>query len=83
MTPGVIQRVARLFAVKPKNAGNGAVKKAPAFAGNGNGAAKVDAGWVRVSQMPSPGQVNRSATTDSMILDNKAVLKDGRKVVWA
>ena len=83
VTPGVIQRVARLFAVKPKNAGNGAVKKAPAVAGSGNGAAKADAGWVRVSQMPSPGQVNRSATTDSMILDNKAVLKDGRKVVWA
>jgi hypothetical protein len=81
ITPGIVQRVAKLFAVKPKNAGTVAVKK-PAIATNGNGA-KPDAGWVRISAQPSPGQVNRSATTDSMILDNKAILKDGRKVVWA
>ena len=37
VTPGIVQRVAKLFAVKPKGAGIAAVKK-PVAAANGNGA---------------------------------------------
>lgn len=80
VTPGIVQRVAKLFAVRPKNAGPVAVKK-PAVVANGNG--KAEQGWAHVSQMPNPSQVDRRKTTDDMVLANRAILKDGRKVAWA
>jgi hypothetical protein len=79
VTPSIVQRVAKLFAVKPKNAG-AVIKKTPAQA---TVATKADQGWVKISAQPNASSVNRSATTDDMILNNKAILRDGRKVQWA
>jgi hypothetical protein len=81
VTPSIVQRVAKLFAVKPKAAGNGVVKAKPAIV-NGNGAAKQDPGWIRISAMPKPQDIDRRKTTDTMILNNQAIDKNGRKITW-
>lgn len=77
--PDIVQRVARLFNVKPKNAGNGVKKPVVATAAT----TKIDQGWVRVAKMPSLSAIDRSKTTEDMAYDGKAILKDGRKVQWA
>lgn len=81
VTPAIVQRVARLFAVKPKNAGPAVVKK-PVAQVTANGKAP-ERGWEKISAQPSAAQMDRAKTTADMILDNKAILKDGRKVAWA
>jgi hypothetical protein len=81
ITPAVVQRVAKLFAVKPKGAGPQIVKK-PLANGTAQPAKPVAQGWARVNGQPTAAQMDRSKTTADMILDNKAILKDGRKVTW-
>ena len=82
VTPSIVQRVAKLFAVKPKGAGPTIVKpKTDAVASNG--AAKQDPGWIRISVQPKPQDIDRRKTTDTMILENKAIDKNGRKITWA
>ena len=81
VTPNIVPRVARLFNVKPKGAGQQTVKK-PVTATNGaNG--KVDTGWVRVAQQPPASQMDRSKTSDDMILSNRMITKDGKRLTWA
>ena len=81
VTPAIVQRVARLFAVKPKGAGPQIVKK-PIAPGTAQAAKPAVQGWTRVNGQPTASQMDRSKTTADMILDNKAILKDGRKVTW-
>lgn len=80
VTPQIVARVAKLFAVKPKGAS--ATIKTP-VAGTQSAATPIAQGWTRVSAQPSASLVNRSATTDDMILSNRAILKDGKRVQWA
>lgn len=83
VTPAIVSRVAKIFAVKPKNAG--AVVKKPVTQTT-TAAAKVERGWETVSRQPNPGQIDYRAmgrNADDLILSNKAILKDGRKVQWA
>ena len=82
VTPSIVQRVAKLFAVKPKGAGS-IVKPKVAATVNGNGTAKPAEGWTRISAMPKPQDIDRRKTTDDMILSNRAIDKNGRKVTWA
>jgi hypothetical protein len=85
VTPGIVQRVAKLFAVKPKGAGIVAAKKPVVTATNGNGK-QPDRGWERVSAQPKFADIDTAAmgrNYEDMILDGKAILKSGRKVVWA
>lgn len=81
VTPTIVQRVARLFAVKPKGAGPQIVKK-PLANETAQAAKPAAQGWTRVNGQPTASQMDRSKTTADMILDNKAILKDGRKVTW-
>jgi hypothetical protein len=77
VTPKIIQRVAKLFAVKPKGASS--AKKAA-------GTAEIkpaERGWERVVDPPKHTEVDRGKTTEDMVYSGKAVLKSGRKVQWA
>lgn len=76
VTPAIAQRVAKLFAVKPK----GAVKQ---VAAQTQQAKPADRGWERVRMQPTIKEIDRSKTSDDMVMDGKAVLKNGRKVIWA
>jgi hypothetical protein len=38
--------------------------------------------WIHVGQMPKLEEIDDS-TTDTMLLEFRAILKDGRKVTWA
>ncbi len=81
--PHIIERVARLFAVKPKNAGT-PIKK-PVVSSNGT-SGEVDEGWVRISTQPKASEIDygkMGRNADDMIMDGKAILKSGRKVQWA
>jgi hypothetical protein len=81
VTPSLLPKIARLFNVKPKGAAVVPAKK-PVASADG---AKPDQGWVQVSQMPKASQINMAAmgrNYEDMILSNKAILKDGRKVTW-
>lgn len=80
VTPQIVARVAKLFAVKPKGAAS-TIKTAPGTTQTTT--TPIAQGWTRVSAQPSPSVVNRSATTDDMILSNRAILKDGKRVQWA
>jgi len=82
VTPSIVQRVAKLFAVKPKGAGIAVVKK-PQVAANGVAVTKPQEGWVRISGQPKPQDIDRRKTTDEMILSNRAIDKNGRKITWA
>lgn len=79
--PTIIQRVAKLYNLKPRSAGTATAKKT-AQAAPGVKTLVPEKGWVRVSAPPSPRDVDRSKTNPDMVLDNKAILKDGRKVYW-
>ena len=85
LMPNIVQRVAKLFAVKPKGAGPVAVKKAAPGAAPGV-VAKQEQGWTKWNEQAPPNAklIDRSKTTEDMILGNpsKYVLKDGRRVVW-
>jgi hypothetical protein len=84
VTPSVVQRVAKLFAVKPKGAGPQIVKK-PAGGITDTAGKPAERGWEKISAQPKPSQINYSAmgrSPEDMIMSNKAILKDGRKVTW-
>ena len=85
VTPSIVQRVAKLFNVKPKGAPLNVIKKPVAGAPATNGA-KVEQGWTKWMQQTPPRAdlVDRSKTSEDMILSNPAryVLKDGRRVTW-
>ena len=74
---GAIERAAKLFRVAPKNAP--ATKAAPVAAATTK---PVERGWERVSGPPKPSETDRTKTSDDMVLDGKAILKSGRKVMW-
>ncbi len=84
VTPSVVQRVAKLFAVKPKGAGPQIVKK-PAGGITATAGKPAERGWEKISAQPKPSQINYGAmgrSPEDMIMSNKAILKDGRKVTW-
>jgi hypothetical protein len=76
--PSIVQQAARLFNVKAKGAAP--IKKAVAAVKT---AVNADPGWVKVGGPPQASTVDRSKTNADMILDSKAILKGGKKVIWA
>ncbi len=78
--PEAVKRVARRYGMvsgtKPKPTSQ---QQQPGVARTGT----PPAGWTRVNVRPQPEDVNRSSTTNDMILSGKAILKDGRKVDWS
>jgi len=77
--PNILPRVAKLFAVKAKTAQRQGQQQQK----QGQQQQQADRGWERVAQMPAPGSVDRAKTTADMILNNQAILKNGKKVQWA
>jgi hypothetical protein len=78
VTPSIAQRVAKLFAVKPKGAVT-QVKKPVVTNGT------IQSGWEKVSQQPKFSELDRAAmgrNYEDMILDHKGILKGGRKIIW-
>lgn len=81
VTPTIIPKVARLFNVKPKGGPVIAGKK-PVVAANGK---TPERGFEKVSAQPKASQIDYAAMgrgADDMLLDRKAILKGGRKVIW-
>ena len=81
VTPGLIPSVARLFAVKSKVAPVAAKKPVVM-----NGKPAEATGWVQISQQPKAAQIDYGKMgrgAEDMLLENKAILKDGRRVTWA
>lgn len=84
VTPQIVARVAKLFAVKSKGANVGAIKR-PVSA-SGTTTAPVSTNWVRISAQPQFSEIDRAAmgrNYEDMILSNKAILKGGKRVMWA
>lgn len=80
--PGIVEKVARLFNVKPKGAGAGPVKVQPQ-AQRANGAQRIGTtDWERITRQPGPGEWDRVKTTADMILEQRAILKSGKRVTW-
>lgn len=83
VTPAIIQRVAKLFAVKPKNAGAISIKK-PVANGTSTGNAAPQ-GWTQVARQPQGADIDMVAmgrNYEDMIMSNRAILKDKRRVTW-
>jgi hypothetical protein len=62
-----------------------AAKKAPVTTPAPATAAKhVEQGWIKVSARPKPEEIDRgrNRTTDDMIFAGKAILRNGKKVMW-
>ena len=81
--PGIVQRVARLYALKPKNAGTQTVKKPVAQPASGG---RQEQGWERVMVQPKASQLDYAAmgrNAEDMIMSGKAILKGGKKVQWS
>jgi hypothetical protein len=55
---------------------------APVAARPGAGSPKPEAGFQRTNKMPQLNEVDRSQTTQDMIIKDMYVLKDGRKVQY-
>lgn len=64
----------------------GGAKKAPVTtpAAQPTTAKPAEAGWVKITARPKPEMIarGRNQTTDEMIFSGKAILRDGRKVMW-
>lgn len=77
VAPGIVQRVARLFNVKPKGAPS-VSRKTTAQAST-----TAERGWEKIQRQPEVRDIDRSKTTPDMVIDGKAILKSGRKVMWS
>jgi hypothetical protein len=38
--------------------------------------------WIRVDRRPAPPEIDYPRTSEDVLLDNQAILKDGRHVTW-
>lgn len=54
----------------------------PTAAAKTNGAAKSETGFSRVTKYPNPEEVDRSKTTQDMIIKDQFVLKSGQKIQY-
>lgn len=85
LIPTIIPRVAKLFAVKPKGTPASTIRTAAATNGANGGNGTQNQNWERVSAMPKFADIDRAAMGrdyEDLILSNKAILKDKRRVTW-
>lgn len=73
---GAVQKVARLFGRSNSPAPKQQQQQ-------NKGQARTEPGWVKASARPDPEDLDRSRTSNDMILSGRAILKDGRKVDWS
>jgi len=66
-----------LAKAKAEVGGGGILDMIPAYGPDG----KPLEEWINLGRMPKPHEI-ADETTDVMILENKAILKAGRKVTW-
>jgi len=52
----------------------------PAYGLDGKPLAEKD--WTKLGRLPRKEEIDNSLTTDEMILEGKAILRDGRKVTF-
>jgi hypothetical protein len=79
IAPDIARKVRATYGVFRKKAN--AKPNANASTDKGNGNANANSGWSRVSARPAQGSIDWSKTTQSMQLDGKYILTDGKKVV--
>lgn len=80
--PQILPRISKLFAIKPKAAAKTNGQQQQRQGQGQQQQRQPDRGWEQVSKIPSAGEIDRSKTDADMILSNKAILKNGRKVQW-
>ena len=81
--PNAVKRIARRYGMfagpaKPTPAGNGQPEP-----GQQPRQPTAPQGWIKVNARPQAEDIDRSRTTNEMIIGGQAVLRDGRKVSWA
>ena len=82
--PNISKAVAKVHALLFPGAKKAPVTVPAAQPANGNGSRPADSGWIKVSTRPNPQEIDRGRgrTTDEMIFAGKAVLRNGKKVMW-
>lgn len=78
--PDAVKRIARRYGMTSGTPANGNKGQQPPPAAGG---AKPQPGWIAVNARPDGMDIDRSRTTNEMILSKKAILKDGKKVDWS
>jgi hypothetical protein len=77
--PDAVKRIARRYGMTSGTPASGTqVRQQPA-----GGGAQPAAGFVAVNARPDGMDIDRSRTTNEMILSKRAILKDGKKVDWS
>jgi hypothetical protein len=76
--PEAVKRVARRYGLVSGTPAQRTGQPQP----NTPGAPKPEAGWVAVNQRPTPEEIDRSLTSNEMIISKRAILKNGKKVDW-
>ncbi len=80
--PDAVKRVARRYGMvsgTPANNGQQRQQQQQPAAGGG----KPEPGWIAVNARPDGMDIDRSRTSNEMILSKRAILKDGKKVDWS
>lgn len=74
-----VQRVARRYGVSSGAPAQQQNPKQP----NQQQQQNIPTGWVRANSRPQAEEIDRSRTSNDMIISGKAILRDGRKVDWS
>ncbi len=54
----------------------------PAYGPDGKALDSKKEDWTKLGRMPRKEEINYSRTDDTMLLECKAILKDGRKITY-
>lgn len=76
--PDAVKKIARRYGMTSGTAAPAAQRTQQQTTGK-----PVEQGWTAVTARPSPEEIDRSRTSNEMILSGKAILKDGKKVDWS
>src|SRR6202795_1428679 len=78
--PDAVKRIARRYGMTSGTPANGNQNRGQQPPGGG---AQPPAGFVAVNARPDGMDIDRSRTSNEMILSKRAILKDGKKVDWS
>jgi hypothetical protein len=79
--PEAVKRIARRYGMTSGTPGNGNQQRQqqqPAAGGK-----QIEAGWTAATARPDAMDIDRSRTSNEMILSKRAILKGGEKVDWS
>ena len=78
--PEAVKRIARRYGLTSGTPGNGTQRQQQQPPGGGK---PLEQGWTAATARPDPMDIDRSRTSNDMILSKRAIMKDGKKVDWS